>query len=88
MALDRSSSYLNTLAPGCTSSPLAWARSHKLAGSAVSGVDFIKEGQDLFIASDMRFVQNVTLPGFQAKTFTLSISPNFNSFSDKDTKKE
>ena len=35
----------------------------------------------------MRFVQNFTLPDFQAKTFTPSISPNFNSFSDKNTKK-
>ena len=35
----------------------------------------------------MRFVQNFTLPGFQAKTFTLSISLNFNSVSDKNTKK-
>ena len=36
--------------------------------------------------ADMRFVQNFTLPDFQAKTFTLSISPNFNSFSDINTK--
>ena len=35
---------------------------------------------------DMRFVQNFTPPDFQAKTFTPSISPNFNSFSDKYTK--
>ena len=35
----------------------------------------------------MRFVQNFTLPDFQAKTFTLSISPNFNSFSKKKHKK-
>ena len=31
----------------------------------------------------MRFVQNFTPPEFQAKTFAL----NFNSFSDKNTKK-
>ena len=37
--------------------------------------------------SDMRFVQNFTPPEFQAKTFTPSISPNFNNFSDKNTKK-
>ena len=37
--------------------------------------------------ADMRFVQNFTLPDLQAKTFTPSISPNFNSFSDKNTKK-
>ena len=35
----------------------------------------------------MRFVQNFTPPDFQAKNFTLSISPNFNSFSDKTHKK-
>ena len=35
--------------------------------------------------SDMRFVQNFTPPDFQAKNFTLSISPNFNS--DKTHKK-
>ena len=35
----------------------------------------------------MRFVKNFTLPDFQAKNFTPSISPNFNSFSDKNTKK-
>ena len=34
----------------------------------------------------MRFVQNFTLPDFQAKSFTPSISPNFNSFSDKTKK--
>ena len=34
----------------------------------------------------MRFVQNFTPQDFQAKTFTLSISPNFNSFSVKNTK--
>ena len=35
----------------------------------------------------MEFVQNFTPPDFQAKNFTPSISPNFNSFSDKNTKK-
>ena len=34
----------------------------------------------------MRFVQNFTPPEFQAETFTLSISPNFNSFSKKKHK--
>ena len=38
--------------------------------------------------ADMRFVQNFTQPDFQAKTFTLSIAPNFNSFNDKNTKYE
>ena len=35
----------------------------------------------------MEFVKNFTPTDFQAKNFTLSISPNFNSFSDKNTKK-
>ena len=35
----------------------------------------------------MKFVQNFTQPDFQAKNFTLSISPNFNSFSTKKHKK-
>ena len=39
------------------------------------------------INADMRFVQNFTPPEFQVKTFTPSISPNFNSFSDKNTEK-
>ena len=34
-------------------------------------------------SSDMRFDQNFTPPDFQAKTFTPSISSNFNSFSEK-----
>ena len=37
--------------------------------------------------SDMEFVQNFTPPDFQAKDFTPSISPNFNSFSKKKHKK-
>ena len=36
---------------------------------------------------DMIFVQNFTLPDFQATTFTLSILHYFNSFSDKTQKK-
>ena len=35
----------------------------------------------------MIFVKKFTPPDFQAKNFTPSISPNFNSFSDKNTKK-
>jgi len=35
----------------------------------------------------MEFVKNFTPSDFQAKNFTPSISPNFNSFSDKNTKK-
>ena len=34
----------------------------------------------------MEFVKNFTLPDFQGKTFTPAISPNFNSFSDNNTK--
>ena len=36
---------------------------------------------------DMEFVKSFTLPDFQAKNFTPSISPYFYSFSDKNTKK-
>ena len=35
--------------------------------------------------SDMEFVQKFAPPDFQAKNFTPSISPNFNSFSGKKT---
>ena len=35
----------------------------------------------------MDIVQKFTPPDFQAKNFTLSISPNFNSFSGKKTQK-
>ena len=35
----------------------------------------------------MAFVKNFTPPEFQAKTFAPSISANFNSFGDKNTKK-
>ena len=35
----------------------------------------------------MKFVKKVTPPDFQAKNFTPSISPNFNSFSKKKHKK-
>ena len=38
-------------------------------------------------APDMKFVKKVTPPDFQAKNFTPSISPNFNSFSKKKHKK-
>ena len=38
-------------------------------------------------SSDMEFVQNFTPPDFQAKNFTPSISPNFNSFSKIKHKK-
>ena len=37
--------------------------------------------------SDMEFVKKFTPPDFQAKNFTPSISPNFNSFSKKKHKK-
>ena len=39
-----------------------------------------------YMQSDMEFVQNFTPPDFQAKNFTLSISPIFNSFSKKKHK--
>ena len=39
------------------------------------------------IITDMEFVQNFTPLDFQARNFTLSISPNFNSFSKKKHKK-
>ena len=35
----------------------------------------------------MEFVQNFTPPDFQAKNFTPSISPHFNSFGGKKTQK-
>ena len=35
----------------------------------------------------MRFVRNFTPPDYQGKTFTPPISPNFNSFSDTNTKR-
>ena len=37
--------------------------------------------------ADMKFVKKVTPPDFQARNFTPSISPNFNSFSKKKHKK-
>ena len=40
-----------------------------------------------YLDPDMDFVQNFTPPNFQAKNFTPSISPNFNSFSKKKHKK-
>ena len=39
-----------------------------------------------FLDADMEFVQNFTPLDFQAKNFTPSISPNFNSFSKKKHK--
>ena len=47
------------------------------------GVSFLLLGG----RSDMEFVQNFTPLDFQAKNFTPSISPNFNSFSKKKHKK-
>ena len=37
--------------------------------------------------ADKEFVQKFTPPDFQAKIFTMSIAPNFNSFSGKKTQK-
>ena len=42
----------------------------------------------LWRSADMKFVKNFTPSDFQAKNFTPSISTNFNSFSDKNTKNE
>ena len=53
----------------------SWTESRELAAD-----DFLSE-------TDMEFVQNLTPPDFQAKNFTPSISPNFNSFSKKKHKK-
>ena len=43
---------------------------------------------DGILRTDMEFVKKFTPPYFQAKNFTPSISPNFNSFSKKNTKNE
>ena len=45
------------------------------------------ENSSVVVSSDMEFVQNFTPPDFQAKNFTQSISPNFNSFSKKQAQK-
>ena len=49
--------------------------------------DDLTRGSLPLVASDMEFVKNFTPPDFQAENFSPSISPNFNSFSDKNTKK-
>ena len=41
----------------------------------------------MILNTEMEFVQKFTPPDFQAKNFTPSISPNFNSFSKKKTQK-
>ena len=43
--------------------------------------------KNITLTTDMEFVQKFTPPDFQAKNFTPSISPNFNSFSGKKHKK-
>ena len=43
--------------------------------------------RSMIIYTDMEFVKKFTPPEFQAKTFTPSISPNFNSVSGKTHKK-
>ena len=48
----------------------------------------LEETLMMMVGTDMEFVKNFTPPDFQAKNFTSSISPNFNSFSDKNTKKK
>jgi len=46
-----------------------------------------KDSGWMLMDAEMEFVKKFTPPEFQAKNFTPSISPNFNSFSDKNTKK-
>ena len=58
----------------------------KFVGTAAPSM-FYEGHTTISTTTDMRFVQNFTPPDFQAKNFTQSISPNFNSFSDKNTKK-
>ena len=41
----------------------------------------------LYFLADMEFVKKITPSDFQAKNFTPSNSPNFNSFSKKKHKK-
>ena len=52
----------------------------------MSGAIFIS---DDFVSctANMIFVTKSTPPDFQAKNFTPLFSPNFNSFGDKNTKK-
>ena len=64
------------------------AKYHMWLYLAYSGVFFSTPNMVKWGIPDMRFVRNFTPPDFQAKTFTLSISPNFNSFSDTNTKSE
>ena len=64
------------------------AKYHMWLYLAYSGVFFSTPNMVKWGIPDMRFVRNFTPPDFQAKTFTLSISPNFNSFSDTNTKNE
>ena len=57
----------------------------------VSEQEFFSDSQigEVLMYSYIRHVisQKITLPDFQAINFTPSISPNFNSFSDKNTNK-
>ena len=68
----------------CGPLPILWTRSSSLA--ARSGTPLPTLQRLCQVQEDMSFVQNFTLPDFQAKTFTPLILPNFNSFSDKNTK--
>ena len=65
-------------------------------GKWINGTSYFSKAWLLFLSSrfplsnasaDMIFVKNFTPPDFQAKTFTPSISPNFNNFSHNNTKK-
>ena len=64
-----------------------------MLNSFLKGTDYLEElchnTRGLWaLGADMKFVKKITPPDFQAKNFTPSISPNFNSFSDKNTKNE
>ena len=60
-----------------------------LFSDTISGLHFKKMKYKMQgdVCPDMEFVQNFTPPDFQAKNFIPSISPNFNNFNDKNTKK-
>ena len=55
---------------------------HLISTVLVIKTQKMSENEEIYTAG-----KNLTLPDFQAKNFTPSISPNFNSFSEKNTKK-
>ena len=58
-----------------------------MANEHVDDNDKNDNGDDNGADTHMEFVQEFTPPDFQAKNFTPSISPNFNSFSKRKHKK-